>query len=320
MGKDSKIEWTDHTFNPWLGCSKVSIACDHCYAERMGARMHVPWGVNTRRRKTKTWRDPVRWNKQAKKAATEGWHRRPKVFCGSLCDVFEARPELDEWRDELWELVAETTDLTWLLLTKRPMNVLHNVPPSWHDDWPGHVWVGTTVEDHPKAEHRLRYLCNIPAPVRFVSCEPLLGEVDFTRVRLTPYSTANVLNGEVRDSRGRIEMLQSLQIRPVDWVIAGGESGAKARITDPNWVRKLRDDCETAKTPFFFKQWGEWAPSANWDGIPDEDAPRDTGTVMLPVDPERPSGWSIKMRRVGKKNAGKLLDGHEWTQSPQVKP
>jgi protein gp37 len=320
MAANSKIEWCDHTFNPWIGCSKVSAACDHCYAERMGKRMRVEWGLWSERRKTKTWRDPVRWHNAAKRREAEGWTYRPRVFCGSLCDIFEANPQLDPWRVELWKLIEHTDRLTWLLLTKRPMNVLDSVPPAWRDDWPAHVWVGTTIETQPLAEQRLRYLCTIPAPVRFVSCEPLLGPLLLQDVQVTPYTYVNALKGTCRNREGAMEVVQSIEYHPINWVIVGGESGPKARPMHPDWVRRIAGDCADAQVPFFFKQWGAWAPASNWEDVPDEDAPRDTGSTLMFKHPIHEEGIATEMRRVGKKNAGKLLDGKEWTASPQVNP
>jgi protein gp37 len=317
MGEQSKIEWTDHTFNPWIGCSKVSPACDHCYAERIGHRLQVTWGHDGERRRTKTWGDPVRWHNGAKKKAREGWTYRPRVFCGSLCDVFEADPRLLGWREELWELVERTDRLTWLLLTKRPQNILQSVPASWCDErWPAHVWVGTTVENQPMAERRLPYLCAVPAPVLFVSGEPLLGPLDLTRVQFTPHTIMNVLEGVGYDRRSTKRDLPSAECRPVRWLIAGGESGPKARPMYPNWARQLRDDCERSDTPFFFKQWGEYAVKDDPDTLADVFVVPD-GRCYSPAmyDKLLPAPVAM-MVRVGKKRAGKLLDGREWTQCP----
>ncbi|MBF0135085.1 MAG: phage Gp37/Gp68 family protein [Magnetococcus sp. DMHC-1] len=225
MGKNSKIDWTHHTFNPWWGCEKVSTGCDHCYAQIWAARMGMRiWGHDAERRffGDQHWREPLRWNQSA-----ERQQERQKVFCSSMADVFEERKDLDPLRERLWSLIANTPWLDWLLVTKRPECVPKMVP--WNNDWPAHVWLGTTAENQECAMHRLPYLLDTPAKVRFVSCEPLVGAVD-----LGPWIGPNGL----------------------DWVIAGGESGARARPMQPKWVEKIYQQCKKAGVSFFFKQWG----------------------------------------------------------------
>lgn len=234
MGKDSSIEWTDHTFNPWWGCTKVSPGCENCYAEawskRVGAKI---WGATQDRRffTEKHWSEPLKWNADA-----EDEKRRKRVFCASMADVFESRGDLDKWRNNLWTLIDETPWLDWLLLTKRPQNIASRVP--WKKEWPSNVWMGTSVEDQQRADERIPILLKIPAKCRFLSCEPLLSQVD--------------LNAWTRN--------RSKDLYPIDWVIAGGESGPNARAMLPGWARKLRDQCQQAEIPFHFKQWGHWAP------------------------------------------------------------
>ena len=228
MGKDSRIEWTTHTFNPWWGCVKVSPACKHCYAEAWAKRVGAAvWGTKAPRRffGTQHWAEPLRWNAQALKDGN-----RPRVFCASMADVFEDRRELDPWREKLAELIAATPALDWLLLTKRPAKAVSLAP--WGSDWPLNVWLGTTAENQTWAERRIPALVRTPAKLRFLSCEPVLGPID-----LTPW------------------------IKALHWVIAGGESGGRSRPTDPNWFRSLRDQCTEADRPFLFKQWGNWAPN-----------------------------------------------------------
>src|SRR5271166_5607806 len=150
MGKNSKIEWTDHTFNPWWGCTKVSEACKNCYAEAWSKRVgQKVWGPTANRRffGEKHWLEPVKWN-----ADTQAGRRR-RVFCASMADVFEDRRELDPWRQKLWDLIEVTPRLDWLLLTKRPELVA--TLARWGDDWPPNVWLGTTVEDQESADFRL---------------------------------------------------------------------------------------------------------------------------------------------------------------------
>lgn len=238
MGTDTAIGWTDHTFNPWMGCTKVSPACDHCYAEAISKRTgKAQWGDDADRIVTSEayWRNPHKWNREAA-AGTPGPNTgRPDhlVFCASMADVFEARSDLDATRERLWALIDSTRYLTWLLLTKRPEQVMRRVPVEWAMYWPKNVWIGTTVEDQERADLRIPYLAEIPAPVRFLSCEPLLGPVD-----LLNHADA------------------------VQWVIAGGESGVGHRPLDLDSVRSLRQQCQRSAIPFFFKQVGGRTPTA----------------------------------------------------------
>jgi protein gp37 len=271
MAKDSRIEWTHHTFNPWWGCAKVSPACAHCYAEswarRLGSNL---WGREASRRffDRDHWQQPIRWNKEAKKSG-----ERRRVFCASMADVFEPRAELHEWREALWPLIEETGWLDWLLLTKRPQNVARMVP--WKTSWPANIWLGTTAENQKYADIRVPLLAAIPAKIRFVSAEPLLSPISFQAWK------------------------------GVDWVIAGGESGHGARPTDPNWVRSLRDECRRSGIAFHFKQWGHWAPTL----------PRGVSARHRIELGDQGSESSI-LYAIGKKAAGRLLDGETWDQLP----
>ena len=239
MGKDSKILWTNHTFNPWIGCTKVSPGCDHCYAERFAdTRMgKVVWGPGNRRIRTakSTWQQPLAWDRAAAKTGD-----RTLVFCASLADVFD--PEVPtKWRDELYHLIAITKNLTWLLLTKRPENMTTMLPASWGDGTGWNVWLGVTAEEQRCADYRIPILLSVPAKLRFVSCEPLLGPVH----------------------------LESwLGEKQVAWVIAGGESGPQARRMRSEWVRSLRDQAEVAKVPFLFKQWSDDPGIKKLPGLP----------------------------------------------------
>jgi len=275
MGKDSKIEWTTHTFNPWWGCIKVSEACKHCYAESWAKRVgQQVWGPKADRRffGDDHWKQPLRWNAQA-----EGASVRPRVFCASMADVFEDRDHLAPHRDRLWDLIEETPNLDWLLLTKRPQNVARFA--RWGSSWPTNVWLGTTVELQTRAEELLPYLAEIPAKVRFISAEPLLGPLDLTR------------------------WIGST----IDWVITGGESGPKARPASPAWFRSLMIQCMEKNVPFHFKQWGDWAPG-NTANLPRTKSLR----IARAAD-------GTEMHRVGKKIAGRQLDGNEWDGIPQAR-
>ena len=227
MSKNSAIEWTVHTFNPWWGCTKISPACDHCYAEIWAKRTgYEVWGANATRRQLSDdyWSQPLLWDRHAAQTG-----RRARVFCASMADVFEWEPALDSLRERLWALVERTPNLDWLLLTKRPHLARRMAP--WANTWPAHVWLGTSVENQHFADHRIRFLVDVPCQYRFLSCEPLLGPVNLSK-----------------------------HIEALHWIIAGGESGGQARPTHPDWVRGVRDQCVNAGVAFHFKQWGNWYP------------------------------------------------------------
>lgn len=259
MGRDSKIEWTDHTFNPWWGCVKVGLGCQHCYAERYAARYgYDVWGPDKGRRLFGDghWAQPVKWNVAAEKAG-----KRQRVFCGSMCDVFEAHyiPEwaaqLDKDRQRLWDLIAETPWLTWMLLTKRPANVLSMAPESWYfDSWPENVWMGASASTEDELRSQWRWLREIPALLLFLSLEPLLEATDVGPcLPLVPTSLWPCLTPQ--------EAIAWLEARSwAGWVIVGGESGPKARAMEPDWAREIRDLCGIAEVPFFMKQMSRRAP------------------------------------------------------------
>jgi protein gp37 len=276
MGKNSSIEWTDHTFNPWWGCAKVSPACQNCYAEHWAKRTgHQVWGKGKGRRffADRHWNEPHDWNAAAAKTKT-----RRRVFCASMADVFEDYQTLNIWRERLWVLINVTPWLDWLLLTKRPENISRMAP--WGEMWPKNIWLGTTVENADCAEKRLPLLLKHPAAVRFLSCEPLLGPID-----LRPWFNSNTLY-------------------PIDWVIAGGESGPGARATHPDWASGLLHQCREAAVPFHFKQWGHWVPA---------DSQVQAQQKTLIFENER----SVRMVRLTKKRAGRILEGATWNGLPQ---
>jgi protein gp37 len=227
MAQNSKIEWTDHTFNPWVGCTNVSPGCDHCYAEAWSKRSGlVKWGKHPRRRTSEAyWRAPLKW--QAAAAWYETLHgRRQRVFCASLADVFDNQVD-PVWRADLFHLIASTPALDWLLLTKRPQNIAKMLPKSWPDDGMPNVWLGATAEDQVRFDQRWAVLSRVPAVVRFISYEPAIGPIRLDRT----------------------------QVRP-DWLIAGGESGHGARPMRAAWMRDIIRDCEELGVAPFFKQWG----------------------------------------------------------------
>ena len=276
MAKNSQIEWTHHTFNPWWGCTKVSPACDNCYAELWARRVGQEiWGAGAPRRffNDAHWREPLVWNEEARLAG-----QRARVFCASMADVFERRPELKDQRSRLWALIERTPWLDWLLLTKRPQNVASMAP--WTDNWPTNVWLGTSVENQEYTERRLPLLLKHPAAVRFLSCEPLLGPLDL---------------------RGWFKREGLCQI---DWVIAGGESGRRSRPMHPDWAVGLLRQCQEFGVPFHFKQWGHWVPAELLD--------RAEKPTLLRLRDERP----VEMVKVSKKLAGRVLEGTTWDSVP----
>ncbi|MEM8791072.1 MAG: phage Gp37/Gp68 family protein [Pseudomonadota bacterium] len=252
MAENTDIQWAHHSFNPWTGCTKVSPACDHCYAEGWAKRSgHVEWGPHGARRRTKTWGDPLKWNRQAK---AEG--RRYRVFCASLADVFDNHKSIDpKWRTELWALIAATPHLDWLLLTKRPQNIAKMLPDGWNGGWPN-VWLGTTVENQEEAIRRIPHLLSLPAWVHFLSCEPLLGPVLLRHTWLGGRKRVDG-KGIIYERRPHhvTEGRSAHSPQFIDWVITGGESGPNYRPADPDWFRSLRDQCAAAGVPFLFKQW-----------------------------------------------------------------
>jgi protein gp37 len=244
MAENSGIEWTDHTFNPWIGCTKVSPGCDHCYAETWDARGlqqgATRWGPHASRTRTSpaNWRKPLAWNKAA---AASG--KRARVFCASLSDVFDNHGSiLDDWRSDLWRLIQETPHLDWLLLTKRPQNIKKYLP-AFMRPYPN-VWLGTTVENQVEADRRIPHLLALPAAVRFISAEPLLGPINFTLID----------DGRMDGIPIAFNALAGPGWPKLDWIIVGGESGPGARPMDPAWARSIRDQCKAAGTAFFMKQ------------------------------------------------------------------
>lgn len=305
MAENSNIEWTHHTFNPWIGCTKVGPGCDHCYAEAWDARglqqRDTRWGPHAARTRTSAanWRKPLKWDRDA---AAAGERRR--VFCASLADVFDNHPSiLPEWRADLWELIARTPNLDWMLLTKRPGNIARYLPNDgragwyspWNTAWPWpNVWLGCTVTDQAEANRDIPKFLEVPGKVHFLSMEPLLGPVDLTRLSPTIFeATANALTGYWKWEGGPIRK----ETKRLDLVIVGGESGPGARPMHPDWARSLRDQCQAGGVAFHFKQWGNWHADA---------------LLCTDTQGRRPP----PSMNIGKKAAGRLLDGRTWDEMP----
>lgn len=262
MAENTKIQWTTHTFNPWRGCTKISPGCTNCYAETMSHRnpsVLGVWGDNGTRvvASESMWREPLKWDKAAKAAG-----KRHRVFCASLADVFEGRPELASPRKRLGQLILDTPNLDWLLLTKRPRNWAVAARDMWirFDDsypLPPNVWVGVSVEDQQRADERIPLLLQIPASVRFLSCEPLLGPVDFSKS--VPCGECGSLDSD--RGYGCFNGNECVDVgwfgkAGLHWVIVGGESGGGSRPFDIAWARSIRDQCRAAGVAYFFKQAG----------------------------------------------------------------
>ena len=231
MGETTGITWTDHTFNPWIGCTKVSQGCAHCYAETQNHCYNwtAGWGPGAPRKRTSVanWLKPLVW---ARKAAKSGEYRR--VFCASLADVFDAEVP-GVWRDDLWQLIQECSGqsvmggLEWLLLTKRPENINAMLPNEWLESPPDFIRIGVTAENQEMFAERWGHLCQAWGGLNFISYEPALGPLDI-----------------------------SYAWKQIDWIICGGESGPGCRPMELLWARDLRDQCHRAGIPFFFKQIG----------------------------------------------------------------
>lgn len=351
MAENSAISWTNHTFNPWIGCARVSPACDGCYAEAlMGqpGRFGPPralWGgpgagVGTRSR-TKDWSKPRKWNREAAAAPGETF-----VFCASLADVFDnAVPT--EWRRDLFELISSTPNLTWLLLTKRPGNIVklfeETLPPAYGPDgeegdwylpdlWPGNAAIGCTVVTQEEARRDIPVLLKAGLALKpaftFVSMEPLLGPVDLTNLDSMVFrgcERIDALNGFGKDWLGHVV---HGALPRLGWVIAGGETDQgehKARPADPAWFRDLAGQCVEASVPFHFKQWGEWTPGENVEArgaltgayVSDDGTWHEVRFTQRESEElhyeDAPHVW-----RVGKKAAGRRLDGVVHDARPTV--
>lgn len=240
MAVNTTIEWTDHTFNPWTGCTNVSPGCDNCYAEAWSKRSgHVKWGNSPRKRTTESyWKAPAIW--QSKAGLFQSQHgRRQRVFCASLADVFDNQVDPD-WRADLFKVIRSTPSLDWQLLTKRPQNIKKMVPRDWGPDGYDNVWLGFTAEDQTRFDQRKKVIEQVPAAVWFISYEPAIGSL----------------------------RISSDDPKP-DWLIVGGESGHGARPMDSRWVRDIIQDCEAFGVAPFFKQWGAFGnnPLTSEDGL-----------------------------------------------------
>lgn len=334
MSEQTAISWCDSTWSPWEGCTQVSPACDHCYAKRMNdwLRKGENWGPGAPRREYSDghWDKPLRWNAKAER---EG--RQIRVF-PSVCDPFDNEVDRQR-RAEFFTLIAGTPNLTWLLLTKRIGNARAMLPGDWGDGYPN-VWLGATICNQEEADRDIPKLLAVPAAVRFLSIEPMLGPVWLGKY-LKPGCTRH---GQSTEADGKCDVCEGRGIWSIGvplaehekaplhsglhWVICGGESGPQARPMHPDWVRSLRDQCAAASRAFHFKQWGEWVPvevDLPGDGkryaVLDDGSERDITTLHRSgrgsYAMQRMDGGQ-EMARIGTKAAGRLLDGAEHNGFP----
>jgi protein gp37 len=296
MSGKSKIQWTDATWNPVTGCTKVSEGCRNCWACRLAATRlkHNPRyeGLATIHNGLSEWSGQVRLHSDLLDLPLH-WRKPRKIFVCPQADLFHDVVPF-EFIKRVWDVAAQRLDHTFQILTKRAERMLEfgrwmaGADDLSIAEWPRNCWLGVSVEDQKTADERIPVLLQTPAAIRFVSYEPALGPVKFNE-RWFRYQSAGGYHFE----------------DAIDWVIAGGESGPHARPTHPDWFRSARDQCQAAGVPFFFKQWGEWlaATILNAPGNPEGDF-------------RRGDAW---VSRVGKKRAGRLLDGREWNEFPETR-
>lgn len=285
MAEESAIEWTDSTFNPWMGCTKVGPGCDHCYAEALMDTRYgrVEWGGDRVRTGASNWHNPIRWEKQATAFFAQHGRRR-RVFCSSLADVFDNHRSIpDEWRMDLARLIQMTPSLDWLLLTKRIGNAVEMLIMMFPDGVPSNVRIGATIVNQQEWDRDHRKIAQVRVATGtkpFLSMEPLLGPVDLS--------------------------IDPAWHRYIGWVIVGGESGDGARMMNPWAAGDLADQCGRAQVPFLFKQWGAWAPTS------DDMKPGD----IMSMNGDGFVRKGIRMRLMSKKAAGRTLNGRTYTEFP----
>jgi protein gp37 len=299
MAERSTIEWTDASQNFWRGCDKVSPGCAHCYMFSGQRRFGKDPSVVVRAAPSTFWA-PLRskkWREQ--RAAIEATGRRMRVFTCSWGDFFHE--DADTWRDEAWDVIRQCPEFDWQILTKRPENVIDRLPADWLDSgpWP-HVWLGVSVENR-RYVHRADLLRAIPAAVRFISAEPLLG----------PLVARWVPEGELGewvwpDGKLDMDVGAGLDLTGIDWLIAGGESGPRHRRMDMQWVRDLRDACQSQYAPCACGTWG--TPG---------DAREGRCLVCHNYRPVGRTAFFFKQWGGARpKSNGRLLDGREWSEMP----
>lgn len=318
----SKIEWTDKTWNPVTGCAKTSPGCANCYAERMSKRLAGRCGY--------TEIDPFKVTLHLNRLNQPSlWKKTSRVFVCSMGDLFHEDVEFSTIQ-LIWAEMAIVNRHTYQVLTKRPERVLEYLEWQRKRREQGlmtvefglrNLWFGVSAENKEQADKRIPILLQIPAEVRFVSCEPLLSEIHLNRYLKWPLCKCwNPNEGGNSDQYGKYQWQKQSFVAAggwtgLDWVIAGGESGPGARPMHPDWVRSLRDQCYAAEVPFLFKQWGEYAPCIPANGS----NPMITSHQCVGVRNHSAVTMNdgLVMERVGKKKAGRLLDGQSWGEYPK---
>lgn len=330
----SRIEWTEEVWNPIRGCSRVSEGCRNCYAERIAARFNKPGGLAvgggqypaqafhglaTMTPQGPRWTGKIRFASELIDAPL-GWERPRRVFVNSMSDLFHDDVKI-AWLDQIFAVMVLAREHTFQILTKRPRRMrdylsspatperirlalegfLQKGDSAYELRWPiENIWVGASVEDQSAADERIPFLLDAPAAVRWISAEPLLGPLDLERYLLA-------LRHEGRHA-----------CRGVHWVVAGGESGPAARPMHPDWARALRGQCKVAGVPFFFKQWGAWAPMVF--GQPENRRYGEFHGDRFFESCLCSAGLSEAMKMLGKRAAGRKLDGREWDEYPNLQP
>ena len=296
MGK-SKIQWTDETWNPVVGCTKVSQGCKFCYAERLYPRVYPGHAFTTVRLMPERLEQPL------------GWRKPRMVFVNSMSDLFHENIPAS-FIVQCFEVMGAAPQHTYQILTKRTERiypVLFGEEGGFYlggGDFYPHILLGVSVEDQVTADDRIpKLLTSGWVGKKFVSYEPALGPVDFKN-----FIPTRCCSGVDCGCMGKPIMEPPY----LDWIIAGGESGPKARPSHPDWFRAVRNQCQAAGVPFFFKQWGEWVPNDQ-----DSDYLTGKGTVRASLAGDGNAGVSGLWRKAGKKAAGRLLDGREWNEFPK---
>lgn len=323
MAENSAIEWCDHTFNPWIGCQQVGPGCLRCYAQTRDIRFHdgVHWGPGAPRQRTSpaNWALVRRWQREA--AAFFAEHGRwPRVFCASLADVFDNAVD-PAWRKDLWQLVRETPDLRWILLTKRVGNIAGMLPYGWLEGEFDHVGLMITVVDQPEADRDVPKLLDVPVTERQwfgISHEPALGRIDWRNIADDGTGSIDALGG-LSFCQGRNE---PAPIAKLSWIIFGGESGKDARPAHPDWARADRDQCAATGTAFMMKQWGEYGPcELHPPGTAKSSVIASNGTHLQGLDAvwgEPGDERAEIIAHFGKARAGRLLDGRTHDGFPEA--
>lgn len=303
MAENSHISWTDHTFNPWIGCTNVGPGCDHCYAENLATkRLGVEWGPGKPRRRTRpaNWDKVLTWHRQADAFKAERG-RYPFVFAASLADIFDNEVE-DGWRADFFRLVKETPKLQWLIVTKRIGNVAKMVPADWGTGYPN-VTLLITVVNQAEADRDIPKLVAMPAARRGLSIEPMLGPIDLSDWLAVDRITL----------QGRPHWTERTgEVAKLDWVITGGESkqlpGARPLVEiKAEWIREIARQCAAADVPHHFKQWGHSIPV-------DQTASDYPAAIPVKDHFGKPGAWRV----VWKDGMGRALDGIEHNGFPRA--